>query len=343
MDKIAILPQSERDDLFQEAANRKDLTTQIIEKDFWVCWVLEKLFGLPQISPHLIFKGGTSLSKVYGVIKRFSEDVDVSISREYFGFGGEFDPLQISGANKRRRAVEEIKEACRTNVQDVLLAQLNESFYQILSTDEWKLTVDSTDGDGQTLLFAYPTNLSVGQLDYLRPIVRIEFGARAEHHPFEYHTIHAYAAEEFPDEFSKADISVKVLAAKRTFWEKATILHDQYHRDESAKTADRISRHYYDLKKLSESVICDAAKEDLQLLKNVVENKMVFFPRAGANYEEVLKGNLRLAPSDKRTAPLRSDYEKMSEMFFELPPSFDEIIASLKKLEDEINSTIEFT
>ncbi len=341
MDKIASQLQEERNALFGESANRREVLSQIIEKDFWVCWTLGKLFALPEISPHLIFKGGTSLSKIYGVIQRFSEDIDVSINRQYLGFEGELDPLNITGTNKRKIAVEEIKEACKLKVQGHLFGQLQESFSENLGADGWSLFVDETDVDGQTLLFTFPQASSSSDtqgLRYIKPIIRIELGARAEHQPYEMRKIRSYAAEDFPDLFSNPECEIKVLAAERTFWEKATILHDQYHRSETDKTAERVSRHYYDLFKLAKTEIAERAIKDKDLLKNVVENKKIFFTRAAAQYDEALTGYLHLSPKEERLSALKADYERMAEMFFSEPPKMAEILNELAKLEERINS-----
>jgi predicted nucleotidyltransferase component of viral defense system len=341
MDKIAAQSQEERNELFRESATSRGVLPQIIEKDFWVCWTLDKLFSLPEISPHLIFKGGTSLSKVYGVIERFSEDIDVSINREYLGFEGELDPLNIVGTNKRKTAVEQIKEACKQKVQGSLIAQLQESFSANLGAHGWTLLIDETDIDGQTLLFTFPQASGASDLQglrYVKPIIRIELGARAEHQPYEMHKIRSYAAEDFPTSFSNPECEIKVLAAERTFWEKATILHDQFHRSGTDKTADRSSRHYYDLFKLAATDIARRAMKDFELLENVVENKKIFFTRAASKYDEALTGNLHLSPNPYRLPALKADYERMAEMFFSEPPTLDTILKKLAQLEEEINS-----
>ncbi len=341
MDQIASRSKEDRQSIFVESANRRGILPQIIEKDFWVCWTLEKLFALPEVSPHLIFKGGTSLSKVYSVIERFSEDIDVSINRRYLGFDGETDPLNITGTNKRKNAVDGIKKACREKVQGSLFSQLLESFSANLTGDEWSLIVDESDKDGQTLLFAYPRDSDSGaveHLQYVKPIIRIELGARAEHQPFESRKIRPYAAEDFPEIFSNPECEIKVLAAERTFWEKATILHDQYHRSIDDKTAERISRHYYDLIMLAQTPIAERALGDRSLLENVVENKKIFFTRSGARYDDALTGNLRLTPKAERLTALNSDYDKMDEMFFSTPPPMKDILIVLAELEERINS-----
>ena len=120
MDQVARLSTAERNQLFQETASRRGVRIEIIEKDFWVCWTLKNLFDLPEIGEHFIFKGGTSLSKVFQVIERFSEDIDVSINRDYLGFDGEEDPENVEGSNKRKRQLEALKEACQSKIGEEL-------------------------------------------------------------------------------------------------------------------------------------------------------------------------------------------------------------------------------
>ncbi len=341
MNKIASLSQEERMALFQESANSRGIQPQIIEKDFWVCWTLNKLFELPEVGPHLMFKGGTSLSKVYDVIDRFSEDIDISINREYFGFAGELDPLSIIGSNKRKAAVEDLIESCKAKVKGSLLDDLSEAFSASIGGEDWNLAVDNF--DEQSLLFEFPQSIETTNTDtlrYVKPIIRIEFGARAEHHPSEIHEIRSYAAEDFPGLFSEPTCKIKVLAAERTFWEKATILHDQFHRSETDSTAERSSRHYYDLYKLASTEIAVRAKADIDLLSSVVENKITFFPRAASKYTEALEGKLHLSPNPTRLKALRSDYQQMDEMFFSDPLDLDQILDSLAQLEIELNQLV---
>src|SRR5438270_9107948 len=113
MDDIARLPVTDRVDLFTGAARRRGLTLEIIEKDFWVCWSLKRLFTLKDPPAGLLFKGGTSLSKVFNVIERFSEDVDLSFDRAALGFGGANDPLVASSGKKQEHGVEALAEACK--------------------------------------------------------------------------------------------------------------------------------------------------------------------------------------------------------------------------------------
>lgn len=343
MDKVAKLSNAERRELFRETANRRGLNIQIIEKDFWVCWTLKQLFELNEINKHLIFKGGTSLSKIYNIIERFSEDIDVAIDKHYLGFGDEYDLRNLS-VKERDKIVNDLDNSCKEIVQNSVLYSLNESFSKIIgeqSSHKWALEIDKSDPYEQTILFTFPREKnSFAELDYIKPIVRIELGARPENQPTEKHPIQPYAAEEFPQIFENPIYEITVLSVERTFWEKATILHDHFYRADDYKTADRISRHYYDLYQLTKAGVAEKALKNLDLLKSVVLNKKSFFYRAGAKYEEALIGQLHLVPSSGRLDELKRDYEKMNSMFFTQPPKFDEIVELLESLEKEINSKI---
>ena len=228
MDNLVQLPPAERRVVFEDTAAARNMQPQIVEKDFWVCWTLKELFQLPVIGEHLIFKGGTSLSKVFKVIERFSEDIDVSINRGFLGFGGANEPEAGTGNKEKRRRIEALKIACQQKISGELRLALETVFKaKLRSGERWSLRPDATDPDQQTLLFDYPSALSA-PTGYVRQTVKIEMGARADHWPCETRTVTPFVAEEFPQGFHQPNAAVKVLSAERTFWEKATILHAEF-------------------------------------------------------------------------------------------------------------------
>lgn len=320
---------------FREAAERSPKFSSIIyEKDFWVCWTLAKLFGLPELSPHLTFKGGTSLSKVYNIIERFSEDVDVSIHRSYFGFRNDKDPEQISGRNERDRALTELTKASSEFIATHVLPELREQFGELKGA--WDLTIDTE--DPQTILFHYPTIQSKNHDSYIRQFVRIEFGARSDNWPQEIKNISPYIAEIFPEEFGKiAQVRINALSLKRIFWEKATILHAEHHRPENKDFPTRHSRHFYDLYCLAHHPEASEMATDIALMERVVQHKKVFFRSSWTSYETARIGTFKLLPKDSQIETLRSDYNAMQQMFFGEYPSLDNIINALRKLELKIN------
>jgi hypothetical protein len=339
MDRFVRLSEDERRRYFEQTAERMRLSPQIIEKDFWVCWTLRKLFALPDIGSMLIFKGGTSLSKAYRLIERFSEDVDVSMDRAGLGFGDEAsDPEAVISGKERRRRIDRLKEVCQHKIADELKPMMIKTITAALGDAQgWSLMVDEDDPDRQTLLYTYPASLPEATGAYIRPAVKIEMGARSDHWPSDQVRIEPYVAEQFPAAFETTGFMVKVLTAERTFWEKATLLHAEYHRPPDKEIPLRLSRHFYDTSRLILSGIGQKAASHPELLKRVVEHKKVFFPSGWAHYDEAIRGSLRMTPHPGRIRQLQEDYDKMREMFFAEPPAFPEVLRILAEWETHFN------
>lgn len=338
MDTILQLTPKQRVELFEQAALKTGMEAVILEKDFWVCWTLKELFRLQGIGEHLIFKGGTSLSKVFKVIERFSEDIDVSIDREFLGFGGVNEPEAGTGNKEKRRRIEALKAACQQKIAVELLPALEYAIKSKVHRDEkWLLQTDDDDPDKQTLLFDYPTSFEPDAIGYIRRTVKIEMGARADHWPCETKTITPYVAGPFLERIKEPSCSVKVLSVERTFWEKATILHAEYHRPAEKSIPERFSRHYCDFYELIRKGIAEKVIAFPDLLHRVSQHKALFFKSSWAKYEEAAQGTLRIVPPEYRLQALRSDYQKMQQMFFGKPPEFDRMMHMLSEWETKFN------
>jgi hypothetical protein len=338
MDAILQLSPRERSEVFQRTTQQTGFDAVIIEKDFWVCWTLKELFRLPDIGEHLIFKGGTSLSKVFKVIERFSEDIDVSIDRGWLGFGGANEPEAGASNKEKQRRIEALKAACQQKIASVLQPALDKAIKgKVKANEKWSLRADDADPDQQTLMFDYPSSFPPDAAGYIRRIVKIEMGARADHWPSETKTITPYVAEEFPQAFREPNCELKVLSAERTFWEKATILHAEFHRPADKPMPDRFSRHYADFHELICKEVATAAVAKPELLARVAQHKSLFFKTSWARYGEAAKGTLRIIPPDHRFKALRDDYTRMQQMFFGEPPEFDKIISLLTQWESNFN------
>ncbi|MDR1145701.1 MAG: nucleotidyl transferase AbiEii/AbiGii toxin family protein [Verrucomicrobiales bacterium] len=323
---------------FVQTAAARQMTPLIVEKDFWVCWILKELFQLPEIGDFLIFKGGTSLSKVFKVIERFSEDIDVSIDRGWLGFGGDHEPEAGASNKEKLRRVTALKVACQKKIAWELSPALAAGIKsKIRSTDNWSLRLDDSDPDRQTLLFDYPTSFAPDAAGYVRRSVKIEMGARADHWPCETRMVTPYVAEQFPRGFAEPGCAVKVLSAERTFWEKATILHAEFHRPADKLMPERFSRHYSDFCELIHHGIAAKSAARLDLLARVVQHKNLFFKSSWAKHDEMDKGTLRIMPPAHRIKPLREDYAKMQQMFFGQPREFDAIMDVLAQWELNFN------
>lgn len=338
MDAVLQLSPRQRVELFERTTQATGMDAVIVEKDFWVCWTLKELFALPGMGEHLIFKGGTSLSKVFKVIERFSEDIDVSIDRRFLGFGGVNEPEAGTSNKEKHRRIEALKTACQRKIADELLPAFHAAIKAKAGHNEkWSLRSDVEDLDRQTLLFEYPTSFAPDAAGYIARLVKIEMGARSDHWPSETKTITPYVAEQFPQGFKEASCRVKVLSVERTFWEKATILHAEYHRPSDKPMPERFSRHYSDFSELIRRGISSHATAKLELLERVAQHKSLFFKSSWAKYSEAARGTLRVVPPEYRLTLLREDYAKMQQMFFGEPPEFEEMIALLTEWESRFN------
>jgi hypothetical protein len=328
------LSPTQRRALWEEVARISGLEPAILEKDYWVTWTLARLFALPEFHGHLTFKGGTSLSKVYHIIGRFSEDVDVSFHREFLGFSEERDPEKATGKERRRR-LDALQQACSEVIHNKLIPAFAAVTRNEMGPTGWSLKQDEE--DPQTLLFAYPSTQDGS--GYMKPVIRIEMGARSDHWPHENRTLRCLVEDHMPQLAGKLVMaSVQVLAAERTFWEKATLLHAEFHRESSKPIPVRYARHYYDLAQLGHSPFAKKALKDVELRKRVVTHKSAYFASARANYALATPGTFKLVPSEPRLRELELDYDAMRVMMFGEVPPFKEILNTLRELEREINS-----
>ena len=262
------------------------------------------MFAIDALRDRLLFKGGTSLSKINHAINRFSEDIDLAVDYVALGFTGDRDPRR-EGLSKTKRAaiLAEMMTACQQYIGSEFIEVLRVRCEEILGNGEdWTLAV--SEQDRNIVRFQYPS--AAPTLDYIKPQVILELGTHAEFVPRDRFTVRAFAAEEFPALFAEPDVAVTSLLAKRTFWEKATILHAEFHRPAEKALPDRYSRHYYDLAMLAQSPVRAEALADLALLDQVVRHKETFYPSGWARYDLARVGSLRLVPPEERRAALET-------------------------------------
>ncbi len=327
---LARLSLAERSDYIVAAATEFGTSEMIIEKDFWVVWLLEHIFALSGTFGPFTFKGGTSLSKGFNAIQRFSEDIDISISRATLGLPDDAHFYEAPSAKEAKRRVDAIREKVRSYASDVLLPALREQIGGSLS-DAWSLDV----AEPGSLRFSYPTK-QTGSLGYLKPDVLIEFG-HADTWPAHDKAISPYVVDALSA--VTGSVTLRILDPQRTFWEKATILHEVAHREESSPFPLRYSRHYYDLSRLAALPIGSEAIANIDLLAAVVRFKEVFFASKRARYDLARPGTLRLLPPDFRRFAVARDYDEMRVMLFGEIPTLDDIWERLRVLEATINAS----
>lgn len=348
------LNSGERKNLIQKVASDLGLRFDIVEKDIWVCYVLQKLFSHDRLKDNLIFKGGTCLSKAYNAIGRFSEDVDVTINSNILG---------IEGSTGTRKGNEKYKDrnrkAVRKFVEDEILSILKTAFDDDLGSGNYELVIDEEDKNNVTLFFNFPnpameyktsglahslvkpltrgltssivsgTVINQGNYNYIKPKIKLEFGALGGTWPSEKKTISAYAKKilsEYFDEFE-----VNTLSIKRNFIEKLLILHSITLRPNNKPINHNYSRHYYDVYSIIHNGLSIDSTADLEIMEAVVRNKHDFWNESWVDYNTIQKfSDIRLIPNDSRIAEIKKDYKNMEEMFFKGFPNFEKMMLRLQ-------------
>ena len=326
MDKVANLSAKNRKELFSETANQMQTTPAIAEKDFWVVWTLDKIFADTRLNKILMFKGGTSLSKVFNLIGRFSEDIDLILNWREVTKENPED--KRTSKTKQAKFNEEVNTNAKIYIKNVLLpivAQIISPLCSCRILQDKPFNINIT----------YPASFEDA---YLRPEILLEIGPLASWLPSGSFKISSYASQKFPDIFDKPLCRVNAIVAKRTFWEKATILHQEAHRGEEKSLLPRYSRHYYDLAMMAKADVKNEALLDLELLQQVIDFKQKFYHAKWAKFDKAKPNTMKLTPPDFRIAELKKDYKSMEYMIFSNHLHFEEILDTLKALEDEINS-----
>ena len=326
MNKVALASSKNRKELFSATAQKMHIKPSIVEKDFWVVWVLDKIFTDERLNKKLMFKGGTSLSKVFNLIGRFSEDIDLILDwREVTKENPKDERVSKSQQVKFNKKVNTDAQAYIKDVLLPIVAQIVSPLCNCKIIPDEPFNINIT----------YPASF---EDVYLRPEILLEIGPLASWLPSESFEISSYASQKFPDIFDKPQCKVNAIVAKRTFWEKATILHQEAHRVKEKVLLPRYSRHYYDMAIMAKSDVKNEALSDLELLQQVIDFKNKFYPATWAEFDKAKPNTLKLVPPEYRIDELKADYKAMEHMIFDKYLAFDEILEILQALEDEINS-----
>lgn len=328
MDEFLAWTPDERRVACEQAAGNLGLAATSIEKDYWVSLTLRELFTLERWGEHLTFKGGTSLSKGWKLIERFSEDIDVVIDRAYLGFTAD---------NPSNRQLERLRDECSERIDGELRPILQRRFEDLLSEANWLLEMADTDPDRQSLLFRYPSAFDSRE-GYVLPAVKIEMGARSDTDPAEIPTMRPILAEALPAAFVEPDFAVRTVSPRRTFWEKTLLLHEELYRPERGRRRPRLARHLYDVYCLIRRGVGDEAAADEELLASVVAHRQRFFRYPWMDYSTERRGALRFVPAGDAEREWRLDYDAMgAEMFYNDPPPYDEVTHVLTAFQDRLN------
>ena len=293
----------------------------------------------PAGGPRLLFKGGTSLSKTYGLIRRFSEDIDITVFRDDLDEPASVEELETLSGKKRRARLNAIRDACRAYVTGPLREFLHVQIADATS-GAGRIEIDDADPDGQTLLVWYP-EVEPRDETYVRPSVRIESGAKSALDPHRPVTIQPYIAENATG-LDLAISNVTTIDAARTFWDKVVIAHGLRHwherRSVLRQEGQRVSRHYYDLHCLFRSEVGKPAVADRTLGVDCVRHARMFFDRPDHDLSSAVPGTFAIAPTGAMVEALSRDYANTIAMIFGEAPAFDDILVSVDQIEQSLNS-----
>jgi hypothetical protein len=325
VDTVANRSASERAEIFQATADETGLSPSAVEKDFWVCWVLKRIFETPELAKLFVFKGGTTLSKCFGLIERFSEDIDLIL-----------DWTELTEENpyldRSNRQQDIFNKTMETKTREYVAGRLLPSITELLAPI---CSVIPNEERPKSLMVKYSKAFDS---EYIKPEVELEIGAMAPMEPCGEFKIQTYCAEVMPDIFETADVDVRTFLAHKSFWDKVTILHVEAHRPEDKPQPLRYSRHYYDLFQMLNSPVKAEAMADLGLLSSIVAFKSKFYPQSWANYEGAANGTFRLRPEPHIQQILEEDYAQMEEMISGEYPLFDVILTAIEAFELELNA-----
>ena len=318
-----------RIEILNQASNSIGLPAIAIEKDWWVTLALKASFSL-SYSQNIVFKGGTSLSKGWNLIERFSEDIDLAIGRKFFGFDGDISKSQIKNLRK---------ESCKF-ISTTFLEDLTKQFTEWKVIDNCKFNaqpIKDSDKDPQVIEIHY--NSVLDKSAYLPQRILIEVSSRSLMEPSENREINSILSAAFTDQpFATEPFSISTVLPKRTFLEKIFLLHEEFSQDTTKIRIDRLSRHLYDLEKLMDTEHGKAAINDTELYKGIVIHREKFNPLRGLDYSNHIPGSIKIIPPDTVIKEWEKDYQTMTEnMIYGEPLKFDSLIKRMLVLQKRIN------
>ena len=325
------LSDADKRDVLLFAANKKNVDPIIIEKDFWVVKTLGVLFS-SSYADVLTFKGGTSLSKCFNIIERFSEDIDVTIQKEFLSDTVDWQEFYDLSRKKRSGILHSLNDQACFFIKNKIIEDLKNRL------DE-KTRVQISTEDPLSVEIFYPSVLS-DTYSYITPKIYIEFGFRGSHSPSDICFVSSYLRQELGEEFSEKPVPIRTLSPLRTLYEKATLLHAEYHRPAEKNLPLRLSRHYYDLSQMYQKNIFDLDNPCIDILKDVIRHKQVFFSSSWTHYETILQEGIRMLPQESSIKDIKNDYEQTKVMIFKNAPHFSDVLEHISQLEIEINKIV---
>lgn len=325
------LPDETKIRLFAETSRQIGLpSSSAAEKDWWVVQTLAVIFSM-DCANALIFKGGTSLSKGWNLIQRFSEDIDLALDREFLGFTGELSKQDIKKLRRKSYMfiTETFTEELKVKFTELGFKEVTVKYREVENHDQDPLIIE-----------IYYNKLTETDT-YLKPGVLVEVGCRSLKEPFTQRTFGTFVSEIYTDNpFTDKPITIPVVNPERTFLEKVFLLHEEFQKDTDKIRVERLSRHLYDIEKLSQTEYAETALQDTELYNTIVRHRSKFTAISGIDYDNHKPENIKFIPPDTIIKKWEADYEEMKgSMIYRQPLDFDELINRLTKLQKRINTS----
>ncbi len=326
------VPDSTKRNAYIQIAEQMGMSAFAVEKDWWVSRTLDIIFQMP-IAAHLVFKGGTSLSKAWKLINRFSEDIDLAIDKEFFeGYKGDISKTKIT----------KLRKEAGTYTTGVFFKELQEKFRENGFTDlEFKvIEAKDSDQDPRILEIYYP-NVIVPTSEYVLPRVQIEVSCRSLREPFTFQKFGALVDEVYVErDFAAPLFEVPTVNPERTFLEKLFLLHEEFHRPANKMRVDRLSRHLYDIHQLAQAGIAELAFGDKDLYETIVSHRYKFSRVGDVDYNQHNPKTVNPIPPHEVIVEWEADYAKMKEdMIYDgKKPSFEDLITNLERLKAKLQA-----
>lgn len=337
MNNLTKISDKDKADIFNTVATLKHISKEAVEKDWWVTAVLRSLFALPY-SDNISFKGGTSLSKCWNLIERFSEDVDIAINREYFGFFGEIFSIKQISKNLRKACCK----FCRNTLQYDLSKQM---IADGIPENLFSVTMDITDVttvDPEKIFINYKSLFHDGSRNeadsYISSVVVLEIGGRSMKEPLETVEVRSLVDDFFAGKpFVDKPFSVTAVAPERTFLEKVCLLHEEFSkRDQEKIRVNRMSRHLYDIVRMLNTPIAENAIKNRELYQSIIAHRRTFIAIKDFDYDTLMPKAINIIPPDNIIAQWEDDYNKMRTMIYGEAPDFKRVIEEIKGLNERI-------
>ena len=327
MDKFYNIPDHTKAEILRNTGEKANLPAYAVEKDWWVIQTLAILFEM-EVGKHMVFKGGTSLSKAWGLIERFSEDIDLAVDRSFYGFEGDLGKKQRTN----------LRKAANTYITKQLYPELSFRFKEKGVDVQLELEeITTSDQDPIIVLVNYPNVIE--SPDYIKPRVKVELGCRSLIEPFSIRTFNSFLDEIYPSaSFAKQPIHIPTVDPERTLLEKILLLHEEFQRSDKKIRVDRMSRHLFDIYKLVASPFAEKVLFNQALYTEIVYHRQLFTKLGGVDYKLHNPGTINPIPPDKLLDAWKKDYSIMQEqMIYTDSPSFETMLEAIKNYISKIN------